>query len=81
MRKMVTVRQVHKIEPIEGADLIELAHVDGWSVITKLGDILVKAEGEGMNDGVIREGIVVKSCKNSFSFKAISNHYLLNVKG
>lgn len=39
--------------------------------------ILLAAEGPGMNPGVKREGIVFKSNSTPFSFKAISNSYLL----
>jgi RNA ligase (TIGR02306 family) len=39
--------------------------------------ILDRAEGPGMNKGVKREGIVLKSNSSEFSFKAISNSYLL----
>lgn len=37
-RKLVTIRQVKDIKPIEGADLIELCIVDGWQVVSKKGD-------------------------------------------
>ena len=30
MRKLASIQRVWKIEPIEGADRIELAHVLGW---------------------------------------------------
>lgn len=40
-------------------------------------DILEYAEGEGMNEGVKREGLVFKSLCGEKSFKAISNSYLL----
>lgn len=40
-------------------------------------NILLLAEGPGMNQGVKREGIVFKSNTTDFSFKAISNSYLL----
>ena len=36
-RKLVSLRQVLKIEPIEGADKIELAHIDGWQCIVSKG--------------------------------------------
>lgn len=29
-RKLVTIRQVRETKSIEGADMIELAFVDGW---------------------------------------------------
>lgn len=40
-------------------------------------NILAYAEGPGMNPGVKREGVVFKSNARDFSFKAISNAYLL----
>jgi len=35
MRKLVTIRKVSAIKPIDGADLIELAIVDGWQCVVK----------------------------------------------
>ena len=32
-RKLATVRKISDIQPIEGADMIELAIVDGWKVV------------------------------------------------
>ena len=44
-------------------------------------EILKYAEGPGMNPGVSREGVVFKQCDGGdFSFKAISNTYLVNEK-
>lgn len=37
-RKLVTVRTIDAIEPIEGADAIELAVVEGWKVVVKKGE-------------------------------------------
>lgn len=35
-RKLASIRTISRIEPIDGADLLELAHVDGWQcVVTK----------------------------------------------
>jgi RNA ligase (TIGR02306 family) len=34
-RKLATIRKVKEIHPIEGADAIEIAVVDGWKVVTK----------------------------------------------
>lgn len=37
MRKLATIQKVWKIEPIEGADRIELAHVLGWQCVVNRG--------------------------------------------
>lgn len=33
LRKLASIQRVWKIEPIEGADRIELAHVLGWQCV------------------------------------------------
>jgi len=43
-----------------------------------IANALKYAEGPGDNEGVMREGVVFKSFNDpNFSFKAISNSYLL----
>lgn len=37
MRKLATIRYIHEILPIEGADNIEIAVVDGWNCVIKKG--------------------------------------------
>ena len=37
MRKLASIQQIWKIEPIEGADRIELAHVLGWQCVVNKG--------------------------------------------
>ena len=37
-RKLATVRKVNEIKPIENADMIELAIVDGWQCVVKKGE-------------------------------------------
>lgn len=39
MRKLASARRVWKIEPIPGADNIELAHIDGWQVVVRKGEM------------------------------------------
>lgn len=41
MRKLVTVQKIKEILPIEGADLIEVVKILGWSVVTKKGEFRV----------------------------------------
>jgi len=38
MRKLASVQRVWKVEPIEGADRIELAHVLGWQCVVNKGE-------------------------------------------
>jgi len=50
MRKLASIRRISNIEPIEGADRIELATVDGWKVVVAkdvghaVGDVVVYCE-------------------------------------
>lgn len=43
MRKLASIRQIAEINPIEGADAIEVATVDGWKVVIKKGEYAVGA--------------------------------------
>lgn len=38
MRKLATVRRISKLEPIENADRIEKATIDGWECVVKKGE-------------------------------------------
>lgn len=38
MRKMASIQIIREITHIEGADAIELSHVNGWSAVTKKGE-------------------------------------------
>ena len=38
MRKLASIKQVSAVSPIEGADRIEVTHIDGWNVITGKGE-------------------------------------------
>lgn len=40
-RKLVTIRKINAINPIPGADAIEVAIVDGWEVVIKKGEFAV----------------------------------------
>ena len=37
-RKLATIRRIHQIQPIVGADLIELILIDGWQCVAKKGE-------------------------------------------
>jgi len=49
MRKLATIRRIADVQPIEGADAIEVATIDGWKVVVKkdefkVGDLAVYLE-------------------------------------
>ena len=37
-RKLATIRVISQLKPIKGADLIEVAVIDGWEVVIKKGE-------------------------------------------
>jgi len=45
MRKLVSIRKIDEIRPIEGADAIECAVVGGWTVVVKKGEFQVGDAG------------------------------------
>ena len=51
-----------------------------FSMTDNVDALLDMAEGTGMNNGAKREGLVFKHNNSEFSFKAISNNYLLKEK-
>jgi RNA ligase (TIGR02306 family) len=59
------------------AKLSDFGLEEGVSVRDVVDNILTFAEGDGMNKGVKREGVVFKSNQTGFSFKAISTSYLI----
>ena len=68
----------------EFCKLLDIPHVPiidkSFAMISGVDKLLDIAEGDGMNKGVKREGLVFKHNNSEFSFKAISNSYLLKEK-
>lgn len=68
----------------EFCKLLDIPHVPiidkSFAMINSVDNLLDMAEGDGMNKGVKREGLVFKHNHSDFSFKAISNSYLLKEK-
>lgn len=64
--------------------LLSIPHVpvldDSFILEHTVDELLEYAEGDGMNQGVKREGVVFKSNNDQFSFKVVSNSYLLKKK-
>ena len=67
-----------------GATIYHVPILERYCIVTNefdsIDDILEFAEGESITPGVQREGVVFKSLQTTFSFKAISNSYLLKKK-
>lgn len=83
-RRLATFRTVDAIEPIEGADAIEVAVVGGWKVVTKKGDFkphdpCVYFEIDSfMPDGVLAWQFLVD--KSPKMFNGVKGHKLRTVK-
>ncbi len=83
-RKLASFRTVDAIEPIEGADAIELAVVGGWKVVTKkgefkAGDPCVYFEIDSfLPDGVPAFQFLVD--KSSRVFNGVKGHKLRTIK-
>lgn len=41
MRQLATIREIKDLRPIDGADRIEVAHVDGWECVVKKGEFSI----------------------------------------
>ena len=41
MRKLASVRQINDLRPIQGADRIEVAQVDGWQLVVTIGEVSI----------------------------------------
>lgn len=74
MRKMATIRTITDIQPIDGADNIDVAIVDGWKVVVKkgefnIGDDIVYLEidswvPESIAPFLVKPGHIVDTYKN-----------------
>jgi len=84
-RKLVTVRKVSEIKPIEGADRIEVAVVDGWEVVVaksdgwKAGDLGLYFEIDSWIPNNIAP-FLTKEGKEPRSYKGIKGERLRTVK-
>jgi hypothetical protein len=83
-RKLVTVRTIDALDPIEGADLIEVATVEGWKLVVKrgefkVGDPCVYFEIDSfLPDGVPAWQFLVD--KSSREFEGVKGHKLRTIK-
>ncbi len=83
-RKLVTVRTIDALDPIEGKDIIEVATIEGWKVVVKkgefnVGDPCVYFEIDSfLPDGNPAWQFLVD--KSSRAFEGVKGHKLRTIK-
>lgn len=75
MRKLASIQRIDSIEPIEGADRIELAHVLGWQCVVK------KGEFEPMQLGIYFEIDSFLPIRDEFEFMRASSYKKTDLMG
>ena len=75
MRKLASVQRIWKIEPIEGADRIELAHVLGWQCVVN------KGQFQPMDIGVYFEIDSFLPIRPEFEFMWTSSYKKTDIMG
>ena len=75
MRKLASVQRIWKIEPIEGADRIELAHVLGWQCVVN------KGQFQPMDVGVYFEIDSFLPIRPEFEFMRSSSYKKTDIMG
>ena len=75
MRKLASIQRVYKVEPIEGADRIELAHVLGWQCVVNKGSFAP------MDTGVYFEIDSFLPVRPEFEFLRASSYRNTNLLG
>lgn len=74
-RAFAAVNYINHVKVVDGGMLRDIVrYQEGDDIVKKT---LTYASGPGDNPGVMREGVVFKSKTRDFSFKAVSNEYLL----
>ena len=75
MRKLASIQRIWKIEPIEGADKIELAHVLGWQCVVN------KGQFQPMDTGVYFEIDSFLPIRPEFEFMRASSYKKTDIMG
>ena len=75
MRKLSSIQRIWKIEPIEGADKIELAHVLGWQCVVN------KGQFQPMDTGVYFEIDSFLPIRPEFEFMRTSSYKKTDIMG
>jgi len=81
MRKLATIRKILDIQPIEGADAIECAQVDGWKVVVKRGEFEIGQLATYFEiDSWIPEHVAPFLCKDKREFNGVPGARLRTIK-
>ena len=75
MRKLASIQRIWKIEPIEGADRIELAHVLGWQCVVN------KGQFQPMDTAVYFEIDSFLPIRDEFEFMRSSSYKKTDIMG
>ena len=75
LRKLASIQRIWKIEPIEGADRIELAHVLGWQCVVN------KGQFQPMDMAVYFEVDSFLPIRNEFEFLRSSSYRKTDIMG
>ena len=75
MRKLASIQRIWKIEPIEGADKIELAHVLGWQCVVN------KGQFQPMDTGIYFEIDSFLPIREEFEFMRSSSYKKTDIMG
>lgn len=80
-RKLASVRRIIDIQPISGADAIEVAAVDGWQVVVKKGDFAVGDLAVYLEvDSWVPVAVAPFLCKAVKSFNGVEGERLKTIK-
>jgi RNA ligase (TIGR02306 family) len=81
MRKLATIRRIGEIYPIEGADAIECAQVDGWKVVVKKGEFQVGQLATYLEvDSWVPEQIAPFLCRDDKEYNGVRGARLRTIK-
>ena len=75
--RLGTMEMVHELGNICDVPCVPILGAITFEGLDGVDDLLVRADGNSVIDGLPREGLVLRSLDGSRSFKAVSNSYLL----
>jgi RNA ligase (TIGR02306 family) len=81
MRKLATIGKISDIQPIEGADAIECAQVDGWKVVVKKGEFQAGQLATYLEvDSWVPESVAPFLCRDDKEYNGVRGARLRTIK-